>query len=266
MDRLKASVNQIGIAEPLKVAEKPGGGYVVIDGTMRLNAVIAIRASDPSRFSTVPAYLLDYNRRYEIRFQSDIYQDLLPSQLARLVEHLHQAEHVRKLDIAKYIGISPATLRNYTGLQRLVERKGLSAKVVDLMDVSVLPASNPYAWLRLTDAGVERVITERFAMGAAAPEIWVADTIDAARRGQAERYPLKYVETVTAELPPEYYHSGEATRAIKRDLGMRRAGGQKQTQAARDARSRLSQVALKSNEPVIITAAKAFDDYLARVK
>ena len=112
-ERLLASIEEIGLAEPIKVAPLQTGKYLVIDGTMRLRAIAAIRKEDPAAFPTVPAYLLDFKRRYELRYQTDIYQDLLPSQLAGLVEHLHQTEHVRKVDIARYIGVSPATLRNY---------------------------------------------------------------------------------------------------------------------------------------------------------
>ena len=113
-ERLQASIDEIGLAEPIKVAPLPKGGYLVIDGGLRLQAIRALRKADPMRFRTIPAYLYDYEQRFEIRYQSDIYQDLLPSQLAQLVEHLHEAEHVKKLDIARYIGVSPATLRNYT--------------------------------------------------------------------------------------------------------------------------------------------------------
>src|SRR5690349_13663323 len=76
-DRLRASIEEIGLAEPLKVAADPKGGYLVIDGALRLRAVESIRKSDPTRFETLSAYLRHYNLRYEIRFQSDIYQDLL---------------------------------------------------------------------------------------------------------------------------------------------------------------------------------------------
>ena len=149
-ERLKSSIEEIGLAEPIKVAPLPTGKYLVVDGTMRLKAIAALRKKDPAAFPTIPAYVMDYDRRYELRYQTDIYQDLLPSQLAELVEHLHQTEHIRKADIARYIGVSPATLRNYTGLWRLLQRGGLFAKVVELMDVGVIPSSNPYAWLRLT--------------------------------------------------------------------------------------------------------------------
>ena len=67
-------------------------------------------------------------------------------------------ENVQKVDIARYIGVSPATLRNYTGLARLIGRGGLFAQIVELMDVGVIPASNPYAWLRLNDDGVRHVL------------------------------------------------------------------------------------------------------------
>lgn len=261
-DRLRSSVDAIGLAEPLKVAADPEGGYLVIDGALRLRAVHSIREKDPTRFETVTAYLLDYDVRYEMRFQSDIYQDLLPSQLATLVEHLHKAENVLKVDIARYIGVSPATLRNYTGLWRLLERGGLFARIVELMDVGVFPSSNPYAWLRLTDAGLERALREKFANGED-PELWIIGMADAARLGGAERYPLKFIEIATAALPPECFHADEDVRAIKRDLGLRRAAGQATQKEVREARNHLLRVSKESNEPVLIAAARSFEEYLA---
>lgn len=261
-DRLRSSVDEIGLAEPLKVAADPEGGYLVIDGALRLRAVQSIREKDPLRFETVTAYLLDYDLRYEIRFQSDIYQDLLPSQLATLVEHLHKTENVLKVDIARYIGVSPTTLRNYTGLWRLMERGGLAARIVELMDVGVFPASNPYAWLRLTDEGLGRALREKFAKGDD-PEIWISEVADAARLGSTERYPLKYIEMVTAALPASCFHSGEDVRAIKRDLGLRRAAGQATQKKFQEARDHLTRVSQRSKEPVLVAAAKSFEDYLS---
>jgi hypothetical protein len=78
------------------------------------------------------------------------------------VEHLSEAEGVKKIDIAKNIGVSIATLRNYTGLARLIKRGGLAAKLVELMDVGIMPASNPFAWLRLTEDGLRHVIENCF--------------------------------------------------------------------------------------------------------
>jgi ParB-like chromosome segregation protein Spo0J len=115
-ERLQASIEEIGLSEPIKVALMPSGQYLVVDGTMRLRAVQAIRKKDPEAFTTIPAFVTEYERRYEIRYQTDIYRDLLPSQLAALVEHLHKAEGVKKIDIARYIGVSPATLRKYNGV------------------------------------------------------------------------------------------------------------------------------------------------------
>lgn len=261
-DRLRSSLDEIGLAEPLKIAASPGGGYLVIDGGLRLRAIQAIRDQDPTRFVSVAAYLLDYDLRYEIRFQSDIYQDLLPSQLATLVEHLHKTENVLKVDIARYIGVSPATLRNYTGLWRLMERGGLFARIVELMDVGVFPASNPYAWLRLTDEGLERALREKFAKGDD-PEAWIAAAADSARLGGTERYPLKYIEIVTAALPANCFRVGEDVRAIKRDLGLRRAVGQAKQRGIQEARSHLSRVTKESSEPVLVAAAKSFQAYLA---
>jgi hypothetical protein len=260
-ERLRHSIDEMGLAEPLKVAPHPTGGFLVIDGTMRLRAIRALRATDPSRFARVPAYVLDYQKRFEIRFQSDIYQDLLPSQLATLVEHLHKAENVRKLDIARYIGVSPATLRNYTGLWRLMERGGMFAHIVELMDLSVLPASNPYAWLRLTNAGLHRVLVEQFTKGLE-PEDWIAWVAKEARVGSVERYPLKYVELATADLPANCYRVGEDVRAVKRDLGLRRAVAHVDPADFASARKRLARVSRSSSEPVLRAAALSLQEYL----
>jgi ParB-like chromosome segregation protein Spo0J len=231
-ERLKSSIEEIGLVEPIKVAPLPTGKYLVIDGTMRLKAIAALRKEDPAAFSTIPAYMMDYDRRYELRYQTDIYQDLLPSQLAELVEHLHQTEHVRKADIARYIGVSPVTLRNYTGLWRLLQRGGLFAKVVELMDVGVVPSSNPYAWLRLTAKGLRYVLEhdfQRYVMeddfsDGETAESWIEQCVQDARRGKTIRIPIKFVEIATAGLPAEYYRQGEELRTVKRDLGLRRAG------------------------------------------
>jgi ParB-like chromosome segregation protein Spo0J len=269
-ERLQSSIEEIGLAEPLKVARQPGGGYLVIDGTMRLRAIRAIRDKDPSRFKTVAIYVLDYARRYEIRYQSDIYQDLLPSQLAILVEHLHKTENVLKVDIARYIGVSPATLRNYTGLWRLLERGGLFARVVELMDVGVFPSSNPYAWLRLTDSGLRKVLTEQFAKEKRIDR-WITEAVDAARLGATQRYPVKYIEAVTDALPSDCYRVGEDVRAIKRDLGQRRATSVQAKPNVvhdfvvhdfKDAFKNLTKVTKQSTDPVLRTAARALQEYL----
>lgn len=265
-NRLRSSIEEIGLSEPIKVARQPDGAYLVIDGNLRLRAIRSIREKDPSRFLKIAAYVLDYNKRYEIRFQSDIYQDLLPSQLATLVEHLHSATSVLKIDIARYIGVSPATLRNYTGLWRLMERGGLFTQVVELMDVGIFPSSNPYAWLRLTDEGLRTVLVDQFSKSEEISS-WVADTIAAARAGVAgPRYPLKYIELVTASLPARCYRHGEDVRAIKRDLGLRRADAQNLRASRPDsgeALGHLFKVAKRSQEPVLRSAAQSFLEYLA---
>lgn len=265
-DRLRSSIEEIGLVEPLKVARQPDGAYLVIDGNMRVRAIRSIREKNAGRFSTLAAYVLDYDKRYEIRYQSDIYQDLLPSQLATLVEHLHNKENVLKIDIARYIGVSPATLRNYTGLWRLLERGGLFGHVVDLMDVEVFPSSNPYAWLRLTEEGLQKVLIEQFCKSENV-QSWVADMATAARLGgPIQRYPLKYVELVTAALPAKYYRNGEDVRTIKRDLGLRRAVAHTTnttTPNFNDALRHLSEVSNRSREAVLRSAAEAMLEYLA---
>jgi hypothetical protein len=263
-DRLRSSIEEIGLVEPLKVARQSDGTFLVIDGNLRLRAILAIREKDKARFEKIPAYVIDYDRRFEIRFQSDIYQDLLPSQLATLVEHLHTAESVLKTDIARYIGVSPATLRNYTGLWRLMARGGLFSRVVDLMDVGVLPASNPYAWLRLTDEGLQRVLVERFSKTEDV-HLWLEEAVKAARLGQAQRYPIKFVEMVTAALPANCYRHNEDVRAIKRDLGLRRAvavAGKSATADCAPAIKHLSKVVRHSQDVVLRAAAESLQAYL----
>lgn len=263
-ERLRSSIEEIGLAEPLKVALQPDGGYLVIDGTMRLRAIRAIREKSPDRFATISAYVLDYGRRYEIRYQSDIYQDLLPSQLAALVEHLHMTERVLKADIARYIGVSPATLRNYTGLWRLLQRGGLFAKIVDLMDVEVIPSSNPYAWLRLTAAGLRKVLVDSFTDDHE-PQDWIEKTVASARQGEILRFPIKFVEATTDSLPPECYRVGQDVRTIKRDLGLRRGAGKAASKVVIDSGGifkNLANISRRSPDPVLRSAATSLQEYL----
>jgi hypothetical protein len=285
-DRLRASIEEIGLAEPLKVAQLPTGDYLVVDGTMRLRAIQAIREADPDRFQTVPAYITEYERRFEIRYQTDIYQDLLPSQLASLVEHLHQSARVKKADIARYIGVSPATLRNYTGLWRLVQRGGLFARIVELMDADVLPASNPYAWLRLTADGLRHMLEQNFCKDGETPDEWIDHTIVAARNGSVQRVPTAVVESTTGDLDSQYYREDEDLRLVKKDLGLRRAmnltlpempepevpepsqaeaaapAGAPRRRSTVAAQRHLAQVIRQSPEPVLQAAARSLTEYL----
>lgn len=262
-ERLQASIEQMGLAEPLKLAPLPSGKYLVVDGVLRLRAIQRIRGKDPTAFETIPAYLVDHKRRYELRYQTDIYQDLLPSQLASLVEHLHQAEQVRKIDIARYIGVSPATLRNYTGLWRMIQRGGLFARIVELMDVGVIPSSNPYAWLRLEEEGLEHVLVVHFARDEDV-EKWIEDRVARARRGDPAPYHLKYVEEVTDNLPSNFYREAEEVRNLKRDLGLRRAtiSLADPVRDTREALKHLTKVSKKANEPVLQVAAHGLTAYL----
>lgn len=261
-DRLRASIEEVGLAEPIKAAPLPDGTYLVVDGVLRLQAVLAVRAENPKRFRKIPAYVVDYERRYELRYQTDIYQDLLPSQLAILVEHLKQSAHVRKVDIARYIGVSPTTLRNYTGLWRLLHRGELFARLVELMDVEVVPSSNPYAWLRLSDEGL-RLVLEQLGDGEA-PEAWIEDRVNRARRGDWGRIPIRTVEEITGGLPAEYYRQDEESRNVKRDLGLRRAKPP-QPQVVEDAAEavrQLKKVIQRTHDVVLRSAARSFLEYL----
>jgi hypothetical protein len=262
-DRLRASISQMGLAEPLKVAPLPSGKFLVVDGVIRLRAIQTLRATDPSRFTTLPAYIVDYTRRFELRYQTDIYQDLLPSQLATLVEHLHAKENVRKVDIARYIGVSPPTLRNYTGLWRLMRRRGLFARIVALMDEGVFPASNPFAWLRLTDQGLRQALETRFTDFEAA-EDWIQRRIVRARRGDVAPYSLKDVETATASLPANCYRESEDVRSRKRDQGLRRSAHLRPTPAfdPREALLNLERVSTRSPDHVLRLAARSLTAYL----
>jgi hypothetical protein len=261
-DRLQASIEEIGLAEPIKVAPLPKGGYLVIDGGLRLQAIRAIRKRDPERFKKIAAYLFDYEQRFELRYQSDIYQDLLPSQLAQLVEHLHEAEHVKKLDIARYIGVSPATLRNYTGLARLMRRGGLFAHVVALMDADVFPSSNPFAWLRLSAKGIRQVF-EVFASKNRSVEAWIELTLYHVQQERTVRFPPTVVESVTGSLPDDCYLSSGEERSAKKDRGLQRTKRMKKKVIDfTRAHKHLNVVSSRSKDPVLQMAAKALTAYL----
>jgi hypothetical protein len=260
-ERLQASIEEIGLAEPLKVAPLPNGKYLVVDGTMRWRAISAIREANPDRFAMVPAYIVDYDRRYELRYQTDIYQDLLPSQLAALVEHLHKQENIQKNEIARYIGVSPATLRNYTGVGRLLERGGLCVRLVELMDVGVMPASNPFAWLRLTDDGIAHVF-EELSEGENV-ERWIDDLVARARRGDVASYQLKFIEAITGNLDAKYYREASEVRVLKRDLGLRRAAAVAKASPPQDMSDVLANLdrVSQSREPVLRSAALSLRGY-----
>lgn len=262
-EHLRSSIEEVGLAEPIKVAALPNDKFLVVDGILRLRAIKQIRETDSSAFSLIPAYVVDYERRFEIRFQTDIYQDLLPSQLAVLVEHLHNEEGVRKVDVARYIGVSPPTVRNYTGLSRMLQRGGLFPKLVELMDVGVIASSNPYAWLRLNEDGVRYVIESRFSDSESA-EKWIDDRTTRARQGFVSRIPNNFVEEATSGLPAECYREAEEVRSQKRDLGKRRGASQEGPSASNnvEALEHLSRVSKRSREPVLRSAARSLQGYL----
>lgn len=264
-ERLEASIEEVGLAEPLKVCSLEGGGHLIVDGVMRYRAIASLRSKKPGVFKDVPVYVVDRDKRFELRYQTDIYQDLLPSQLATLVEHLHKTERVTKADIGRYIGVSPPTVRNYTGLWRLLQRGGLFARLVKLMDVGVVPASNPYAWLRLTAAGLRHVLETAFSDGQKA-ESWIENRVARARHGDVAPIPIKLVEEATGNLPPEYYKEDQQRRAMKRDIGKRRATvrASQLLDDATEALKNLDLVEATSDQLVLRSAASAMKRYISK--
>jgi hypothetical protein len=262
-DHLRASIDEVGLAEPIKVAKCADGRYLVIDGVLRLRAIQSLRSFDSSRFTRIPVYVMDFSQRFEIRFQSDIYQDLLPSQLATLVEHLHVTEKIQKADIAKFIGVSSPTVRNYTGLWRMIQRGGLFARMVELMDLSVLPSSNPYAWLRLTTAGI-RVAIESSLSDGELSEDWIESQIKLVRIGESRRFSLKDIESATRNLDPKYYREGQVIRKMKRDLGLRRSINSRTRHLSKNSTAfkNLDRVRRSSKDPVLRNTAESLQKYL----
>ena len=203
---------------------------------------------------------------YEIRYQSDIYQDLLPSQLATLVEHLHKTENVLKVDIARYIGVSPATLRNYTGLWRLLERGGLVRPGRGADGRRGVPVIQPVrlaaADRRRSAQGTERAVCQR---QADRPLDNGGGRSCATRRYAALSAQVHRGGHGCAAL--DCYRVGEDVRAIKRDLGQRRAACMFRPQPKvaldfKDAFKNLTKVTKQSRNPVLRTAAQALQEYL----
>ncbi len=262
LGRLQASIGAIGLTEPLKVARAPcQASVVIVDGVMRYRAMQALRASEPERFAVVPVYVVPYERRFEIRYQTDVYQDLLPSQLAALVEHLHQRESVTKAEIAQAIGVSAATLRNYTGLWRLLQRGGLFAACVQLMDHGILPASNPYAWLRLNEAGVRRAL-EELGNGPTA-EAWVLEQLRYPSGATSTRISIDEVERVTGSLPDQYYREKTSVRQMKKGLGLRRQSARGERLLLKAAKDHLGTVMAEADSRIIVTAAASLRSALS---
>lgn len=167
-----------------------------------------------------------------------------------------------------------------------MRRTGLFPNVVELMDLGVFPASNPFAWQRLTVTGLCRVIEDKFADEGETAEEWCERTIAASRRGQVVRYITTAVEALTDSLEKttENYRQDEVVRSAKRDYGLRRAIGQHETATPqlpvfsaagqhetqtlppnRDvsaAVKHLKIVERDSTSPVLKSAAKSFKAYL----
>lgn len=273
-DHLLASIREVGLVEPLKVAPSkvsPGeeAQYIVVDGVLRLEAIRKIREEDSSKFSSVPAYMVPYRQRFEVRFQGDVFQDLLPSQLASLVEHLHKKEGIQKKDIARFIGISSATLRNYTGLWRLIQRGGYFADVVRLMDYGLLPASNPFAWLRLNSLGIQMVFERFFSDGKPVNE-WIDQAVGTLNSGRGRKYSIQFVEEVTGSLPSGFYRERHEVRSMKKKLGELRAQslddrtfeeGYQASQKSR-AKRHLRDVRFTTSDPSLKIAASALENAL----
>lgn len=263
-DRLRASIEEIGLAEPIKVARCADGRYLVVDGTMRLRAIDAIREADAKQFRKVAAYVVDFDQRFELRYQTDIYQDLLPSQMAALMEHLHEVEHVKKVDIGRYVGVTGPTVRNYTGLWRMMQRGGLFAQLVELMDLGVIPSSNPYAWLRLTDEGLRTVLEETFTNGETARG-WIEQRIARARRGDLAPIARKLIDEATDSLPEDCYREDADVRTQKREMGLRRSHAQQLFRIAaarREAIVHLQRVQAESSDVVVQTVARSLAEYI----
>ena len=65
-ERLRLSIEEIGLAEPLKVAKQPQGGYVVIDGAIDTEW---IKANFPERYNSGPDAILDPDHIAETYWQ-----------------------------------------------------------------------------------------------------------------------------------------------------------------------------------------------------
>ena len=62
------------------------------------------------------------------------------------------------------------------------------------MDVEVIPSSNPYAWLRLTAAGLRKVLEANCSDGERA-ETWIEHRVAGARQGDTLRFPMTSTKT-----------------------------------------------------------------------
>jgi hypothetical protein len=132
------------------------------------------------------------------------------------------------------------------------------------MDVGVIPASNPYAWLRLEEDGLEHVLSVHFASGGDV-DAWIDERIARARRGDVAPYALKYVESVTNDLPSSFYREAEEVRHLKRDLGLRRAAAGGKADPMRDTRQAIAYLATvseRSTDRVLQVAARSLTAYL----
>ena len=112
---LKESIKIVGMREPLLVNEN----RELIDGYRRYYAIKDLQKLDmlpPSiDISKIPCIIAStkaYNPA-DLRIQSDVRQDLTPSQEAYYYGELFKTRSINKNDLAKMIGISPMSISNY---------------------------------------------------------------------------------------------------------------------------------------------------------
>jgi ParB/RepB/Spo0J family partition protein len=114
-DKLRQSIAQTGVQQPLVVSHLGDGKYVLIDGYRRLEIAKFLKLSEvPCVIDAAPSGILPEHYRDRMRFILDEHrQDLFPSQRALLIKTLQKNFGMNNKQVGEYLGVDATTISNW---------------------------------------------------------------------------------------------------------------------------------------------------------
>ena len=129
-DKLRQSIEQTGIQQPLVVSHLGSGKYVLIDGFRRIEVANYLGLNEvPTVIDVVPKGAAPEDYRDRMRFILDEHrQDLFPSQRATLIKTLKKNFDMNNRKVGQYLGVDAVTISNWLMIDSYIPEV---AKAVD---------------------------------------------------------------------------------------------------------------------------------------
>jgi ParB/RepB/Spo0J family partition protein len=134
-DKLRQSIEQTGVQQPLVISHVGGGKYVLIDGYRRLEVARYLKLEEvPCVIDTVPDGVAPEDYRDRMRFILDEHrQDLFPTQRATLIKTLKKNFDMNNKQVGQYLGVDATTVSNWLMLESYVPEV---ARAVDAGEIT----------------------------------------------------------------------------------------------------------------------------------